>query len=324
MICPNCFAQTFDGKKCTSCRYIVKGERSVEDLRQFFLLKNRYVIGHSIGAGGFGITYIGRDLTLQRRVAIKEYFPVASALRDTTVSLDVTNRYTSQNEAFNKGMERFLAEARTMARMDKQHAIVSVRDFFQENNTAYIVMEYVEGITLKELAESRGGKVSSKELLPMLEPLFEALEALHDAGLVHRDISPDNIMLENGRARLIDFGCARQGSSGSETMTVILKYDYAPIEQYNNRKGEAFKLGVEQQIDYSQGYDEDQDEGARCTLGALKLATVLHVVSFREHNLAADSLLYIFYHTSVRVIFHHIGSRNTCGLFDRSGRKNIC
>lgn len=235
--CPFCMKPlAVSDTVCPSCGEDLSGYQALSHhLPSGTILQGRYLVGRFLGEGGFGITYIGRDLTLQRRVAIKEYFPVASALRDTTVSLDVTNRYTSQNEAFNKGMERFLAEARTMARMDKQHAIVSVRDFFQENNTAYIVMEYVEGITLKELAESRGGKVSSKELLPMLEPLFEALEALHDAGLVHRDISPDNIMLENGRARLIDFGCARQGSSGSETMTVILKYDYAPIEQYNNR-----------------------------------------------------------------------------------------
>lgn len=220
-VCPSC-GEDFDSYHASS-HHLPSGT----------ILQGRYLVGRFLGEGGFGITYIGRDLTLQRRVAIKEYFPVASALRDATVSLDVVSRYGGKDESFSKGMERFLAEARTMARMDKQNAIVGVRDFFEENGTAYIVMEYVEGITLKKFAESRGGKVSSKELLPMLEPLFEALEGLHAAGLVHRDISPDNIMLENGSARLIDFGCAREGADGSETMTVILKYDYAPIEQYD-------------------------------------------------------------------------------------------
>ena len=199
------------------------------------VLQDRYVVGRALGEGGFGITYVGLDKVLGLKVAIKEYFPSSMAVRDASVSLVITGRYGGSIEGFDQGMEHFLSEARVMARMDKQRAIVGVRDFFEANGTAYIVMEFVEGITLLNYAKSLGGRIEPDELFPMLEPLFKALGALHAEGLLHRDISPDNIMLENGIARLIDFGCAREGTDGSKTMTVILKYDYAPIEQYNQK-----------------------------------------------------------------------------------------
>ena len=124
-----------------------------------------------------------------------------------------------------------------MARMEKQPQIVMVRDFFEANNTAYIVMEYVEGTNFIDLAKQRGGRIPADELFRLIEPLFTALSAMHKAGLIHRDISPDNLMLEHGSVRLLDFGCARESSSGTETMTVALKQGYAPIEQYQ-RKGQ--------------------------------------------------------------------------------------
>ena len=122
-----------------------------------------------------------------------------------------------------------------MARMDKQPEIVSVRDFFAANGTAYIVMEYVDGTTFKELVKQRGGRIPAGELLYTMEPVFSALAAMHAVGLIHRDISPDNLMLERGAVRLLDFGCARESTQGDETMTITLKHGYAPIEQYQHR-----------------------------------------------------------------------------------------
>ena len=171
------------------------------------------------------------------KVAIKEYFPTDRASRHSATSLEVHSFVGKNAQSYERGLQRFLYEARTMARMEKQPQIVMVRDFFEANNTAYIVMEYVEGTNFIELAKQRGGRIPAGELFPLIEPLFTALSAMHKAGLIHRDISPDNLMLEHGSVRLLDFGCARESSSGTETMTVALKQGYAPIEQYQ-RKGQ--------------------------------------------------------------------------------------
>ncbi|MBQ7091976.1 MAG: serine/threonine protein kinase, partial [Clostridia bacterium] len=136
---------------------------------------------------------------------------------------------------YEEGKARFLQEARTMAKMDKQPVIVSAKDFFEANNTAYIVMEYVEGTTLKDIVAQRGGKIPANELFRMMEPLFSALKDMHALGLIHRDISPENLMLERGAIRLLDFGCARESADGNATMTIALKHGYAPIEQYQNK-----------------------------------------------------------------------------------------
>ena len=136
------------------------------------------------------------------------------------------------------GKARFLEEARTMAKMEKQQVIVGVRDFFETNNTAYIVMEYIEGTTFTELVAQRGGRIPPEELFALIEPLFNALANLHRLGLIHRDISPDNLMLEDGEVRLIDFGCARDIERGNETLTITLKHGYAPIEQYQTSGGQ--------------------------------------------------------------------------------------
>lgn len=196
---------------------------------------DRYLIGRVLGEGGFGITYIGCDLRLELKVAIKEYYPVDRATRNASASLEVTNFIGPSAKSFERGKQKFLGEAQVMARLDKQQVIVNVRDFFEKNNTAYIVMEYIEGITFRELLEKKGGKIPAEELFPMVEPLFHALSIIHENGLIHRDISPDNLMLENGKIRLLDFGCAREASRGTETMTIALKHGYAPIEQYQQK-----------------------------------------------------------------------------------------
>lgn len=198
------------------------------------ILMNRYLLGRVLGEGGFGITYLACDLRLDLKVAIKEYFPTDKATRHAASSLDVTSYTSAAAESYEGNKRKFLSEARTMAKMEKQAEVVGVRDFFESNNTAYIVMEYVDGTTFRDLVKQEGGRIPMEKLLKIIEPLFSALRAMHDAGLVHRDISPDNLMLEQGRVRLLDFGCARESAAGTNTLTIALKHGYAPIEQYTN------------------------------------------------------------------------------------------
>lgn len=225
-----------EGEPCTACG-LTSGTYtpSPHHLPPGTILVDRYLVGRVLGEGGFGITYIGCDLRLELKVAIKEYFPSDKVTRHAQASLEVSNYTGALAGNYEQGKEKYLQEARTMARMNKQAEIVSVRDFFEANNTAYIVMEYVEGTTFKELVAQKGGRIPAGEFLHMIEPLFSALSEMHEIGLIHRDISPDNLMLENGSVRLLDFGCARESSHGTETMTIALKHGYAPIEQYQHK-----------------------------------------------------------------------------------------
>lgn len=190
------------------------------------------MIGRVLGEGGFGITYLGVDTNLERRVAIKEYFPISFVKREVSVTMNVTC-YTAEKQSFyEKGREQFLMEARTMAKLDKIPEIVQVLDFFSANNTAYIVMEFLEGNTLKDLTAQQG-RIPAKNILAMLAPVLKAMEAMHSIGIIHRDISPDNLMvLKNGEIKLMDFGCARDLGDG-RTMTTMLKQGFAPKEQYS-------------------------------------------------------------------------------------------
>ena len=234
--CPYCMSPVEPDAPCPSCGLTAGAYApSPHHLPPGTVLRERYLIGRVLGEGGFGITYIGCDLRLELKVAIKEYFPTDRANRVSAASLTVSSYSGAAGERYEAGKTRFLQEARAMARMDKQPVIVSVRDFFELNNTAYIVMEYVEGTTFKDLVAQRGGRIPAGELLHVIEPLFSALGAMHRQGLIHRDISPENLMLENGDVRLLDFGCARESAGGEATMTIALKHGYAPVEQYQNK-----------------------------------------------------------------------------------------
>ena len=202
------------------------------------VLHDRYVIGRAMGEGGFGITYIGYDPVLEIRAAIKEYYPVERCTRNSLKTREVELFAGISPGSFMRGREKFLREARILAKMDKQKVIVGVRDYFEENNTAYIVMEYIEGTTFTDLVRERGGRILPGELFSITEPLFEALSELHKSGLIHRDICPDNLMLENGQIRLLDFGCARETAKSRDTLTITLRHGYAPIEQYQQSGGQ--------------------------------------------------------------------------------------
>ena len=234
--CPYCMSPVEEGKPCGACG-LTEGSYtpSPHHLPPGTVLRDRYLVGRVLGEGGFGITYIGCDLQLELKVAIKEYFPTDKASRVSQASLDVSSYAGVAGVNYDKGLKRFLQEARTIARMDKQPVIVNVRDFFEVNHTAYIVMEYVEGTTFKDLVAQRGGRIPAGELLYLMEPLFFALKEMHGNGLIHRDISPENLMLEKGEVRLLDFGCAREAMGGDNTLTVALKHGYAPVEQYQSK-----------------------------------------------------------------------------------------
>ncbi len=198
------------------------------------ILNGKYLVGRILGEGGFGITYLGWDLNLDLKIAIKEYYPAGFVTREITGTNSITPFTGDSLEFFTRGRDKFINEAKTLAKFYTLPGIVSVKDFFLENGTAYIVMEYLDGITLKQHLAQKGGKLPAAEVFALMEPLVKSLTEVHRAGLIHRDISPDNIMLtKDGSVKLLDFGAAREiSASGEKSNTVNIKTGYAPEEQY--------------------------------------------------------------------------------------------
>lgn len=199
------------------------------------VIQERYVIGTSVGSGGFGITYKAWDTVMDKVVAIKEYYPAGMVNRvpgEKKVIVYSGNRAT---ECAN-GMVRFLDEARNMAKFNIHPNIINVYDFFEENNTAYIVMEFLDGVNFKQYLKSQGGKVPIDQALEITDAILEALKEVHKEGILHRDLSPDNIFLcKDGAIKLIDFGAARFYSGEEKSMSIILKPGFAPPEQYQTK-----------------------------------------------------------------------------------------
>ena len=193
-----------------------------------------YELVRVLGFGGFGMTYLGFDHNLDKAVAIKEYLPSDIATR--TADRSVAPQASEFRDDFQWGLERFLDEARTLARFDHRH-IIKVHRFFEAHGTAYIVMEYAEGETLSAFLE-RKGTLSEDELRGILYPILDGLEVVHGADFLHRDIKPGNIVLRDvdGSPVLLDFGAARQAiGAKSRSVTSIVTPGYAPIEQYSSR-----------------------------------------------------------------------------------------
>ena len=208
-------------------------EENLYCLRKGTRLIGRYTIEGVLGQGGFGITYLGMDELHKKKVAIKEFFPQGIVTRNIEYEDTVTVTLVGEKENYDKGKERFLKEAQTMAMFSKDKGIVKALDFFEINNTAYIVMEYLEGVTLKQYLRENE-RIAAEDLVELLVPLIEALDEIHSQGLIHRDISPDNIMvLPDGRIKLMDFGAARDYTEfGEKSLSIVLKPGYAPPEQY--------------------------------------------------------------------------------------------
>ena len=226
------------GARITEADYVSQsdGESNPIYLRPGTVLRMKYRINGVIGQGGFGITYDGTDIKLNMHVAIKEYFPNSMANRHATISLDVSCSDNTRS-LYEQGMKNFLKEAQNMAKYAGEDNFVAVHDFFPENNTAYIIMEFVEGQNLKQYLQQHG-RLTMEETMPIILPVMNALEKIHSKGMIHRDISPSNIMiLPDGRVRLLDFGAAREVTLDSQTMTTmsaVYKYGYSPIEQLTN------------------------------------------------------------------------------------------
>ena len=221
---------------CPYCGYELDTEvDSPIHMQPGVLLHGRFLMGRVLGFGGFGVTYIAWDFTLQQKVAVKEYLPSEFATR-VVGQTQVSVFGGKKEEQFGDGMSQFVQEAKRLAKFQNEEGIVRIYDSFAENNTAYIVMEYLEGETLTAYLE-RNGKIPVEEAVAMLTPVLESLEVVHREGIVHRDIAPDNIFLtKDGRVKLIDFGAARYATtSHSRSLTVIIKPGYSPEEQYRSR-----------------------------------------------------------------------------------------
>lgn len=229
--CANCFSE-IKSEPCPNCGYSrTTAASDSEVLPRGTKLAGKYVIGGVIGRGGFGITYLAFDIKANKILAIKEYFPMNTAVRERKgLSVGVAN--DKKNGAYNDGLERFSEESSRISQFNGNPNIVNVFECFHENNTAYYVMEYLLGITLEKYIENHGA-ANVEQCVYLAEKLALALVAIHSAGLLHRDIAPDNIMLcEDGKIKLLDFGAARKISEAT-SLTVMMKTGFTPVEQYS-------------------------------------------------------------------------------------------
>ena len=235
--CYNCFQEIPAGEgPCPYCGFDLKENQAdyPTALPAGTVLNGRYIIGRVLGQGGFGITYLALDTQLNAKVAVKEFMPNEIATRvGTTVSVAMKSRA----EDFTYGAERFMEEARTLAKFMGHPNIAGVNSYFDENDTSYFVMDYIEGISFKTYIASRGGKVSVEDACNVMIPVLRALTAVHAEGFIHRDVTPDNIYItKDGIVKLLDFGSARYSiGDKSKSLDVILKVGYAPKEQYIRR-----------------------------------------------------------------------------------------
>lgn len=231
-ICYNCMKEKdrADGI-CPHCGFDNSRYRWQEnELPPLTPLNGKYLVGRALGAGGFGITYIALDLNLQVTVAIKELYLSRISVRERDTNISVSSR---DRECFEDNKKRFFQEARVLAMFNEgdNEGIVNVKEYFEENNTAYIVMEYLDGTTLRNKVKQQ--TFTFEETKKIMEPICHALTKIHQFGVVHLDVSPDNIMMLNdGSAKLLDFGGARSLYTDDDADFICYKVGYAPPEQY--------------------------------------------------------------------------------------------
>lgn len=237
-ICPGCMKEIENRNSletCPLCGYDFRNHRAEpHQLQPFTILAGKYLVGKVIGEGGFGISYLGIDINLDLPVAIKEYYPNGFVTRESNHTTYVSLYSGKSQNDVAKWRDGFLNEAKNLAKFSNLNGIVEVRDYFTENNTAYIVMEYIDGITLKQYLKQNGGKIPVDQTFEMMKPVIKSLSKVHDSGMIHRDISPDNIMITKyGGMKLLDFGAAREFAGNAEkSLSIMLKPGYAPEEQY--------------------------------------------------------------------------------------------
>lgn len=237
-ICLRCMKTSDDVGICPHCGREKAGQLTwSKALAPGTILNNKILIGNILGKGGYGITYIGYDMLLEYRVAVKEFFPDEMVDRaedgKTVLVLDEVN-----GEEYQRETTAYLREARVLAEFSKFPGIVAIKDLFYENNTGYLIMEFLENGNLRKYVDSQGGWLGVKEALELMEPVISVLGRLHKSGLIHRDISPDNIMMdEDGSMKLIDFGGSKK--VGLNNQQVFLgKWGFAPLEQMLSKLSE--------------------------------------------------------------------------------------
>ena len=230
-ICVRCEAPV-SGNRCPVCGYDCGREEEPVALVAGTVLNDRYVLGKGIGLGGFGITYLAYDTEQEKTVAIKEYYPRGVVIRSED-NVSVEPLTSMQKEAFFGGLEKFRREAGILEELRDTTSVIKMFGVFSENGTAYYVMEYVHGVTMKEYV-ARRGKISSSQAIYLAGEIASAFVCIHSRNVIHRDIAPNNIMINmDGQIRLVDFGNARFFSpDGPKSMTVALKPGFAPLEQY--------------------------------------------------------------------------------------------
>ena len=231
-LCLSCFGDLDFHRVCKACnKPDDKTPSPPHHLQKRTVLNKKYVIARSLGEGGFGITYLAYDLVFSRPVCVKEYFPNGHASRNPH-SNDVVINTKDSSMQFNRGLKRFVEEARSLLAIKNLDGIVEVLDFFTTNCTAYIVMEYLDGVSLKRYVQKKG-KLDVDTTLTILRPVITSLGAVHKAGLIHRDISPDNILItRNSEVKLIDFGASLHSGDDEKSHSIVLKQGFAPEEQY--------------------------------------------------------------------------------------------
>ena len=233
-ICPHCASDNVKQNVCIACKKKTNHSNDVNSLQPGTILHKNYIIGKQLGSGGFGITYLARDMTLGRPVAVKEYLPKRIAARSDDMST-VEPTSTDLAENYRYGMKKFLEEARTLAEFDDKR-IARVLTCFEENGTAYFCMPYYEGISLDKYVVNRKNPIPEEELLDIFFTVLDGLSIVHKNKKIHRDIKPANIYmptLGKYKSLLIDFGAARQAIMDQEEISVLLTPGYAPIEQYS-------------------------------------------------------------------------------------------
>lgn len=236
VLCYNCFHKIDPGMQvCPFCGSAAKDnlEEHPQALQCGSVIGGRYIIGRVLGQGGFGITYAALDYGSGEKVAIKEYYPDSLVSRAARGSVMPFRGRDDSEYAYGRSM--FLNEAKTLAEFNNINGIVHVYSYFEENNTAYFAMEYVDGISLKEYIGRAGGRISFEEAKRILIPVMDALAQVHAKGIIHRDIKPDNIYITSkGEIRILDFGSARYSmGEKSRSIDVILTHGFAPREQYS-------------------------------------------------------------------------------------------
>lgn len=238
--CMGCMHKLDWDGRCHHCGFVEQDYKNDQQLPLHTSLKQgEYLIGRKLGKGGFGITYIGLETTLFQTVAIKEYFPRGIVQRDEKDHHKVCLIDEKYQQDYDKGLQSFLREGRILARFSNLTAVASVKQFFHENNTAYLVMEYVDGISVREYVQ-RYGVLEPKQALRMIRQVVMDLQTIHSGQVLHRDVSADNLIItRNGRLKLIDFGSTRQGfSQDYYTTTILCKQGYSAIEQYSTGKNQ--------------------------------------------------------------------------------------